>query len=49
MNKQMLDIPGPATYNAITPTIEHALSKNNSPNKGSGAIINPITVVQAVS
>ena len=49
MNKQMLDIPGPATYNAITPTIEHGLSKNNSPSKGSGAIINPITVVQAVS
>ena len=49
MNKQLLDIPGPATYNAITPTIEHALSKNNSPSKGSGAIINPITVVQAVA
>ena len=54
MNKEEIDRPGPGSYNTFDPLpLTKGMTRNASPvNKGGtsvGAIINPITVVQAVS
>lgn len=50
MNKEAIDAPGPGSYNTIAAVSTKGMTRNASPSsKGSGAIINPITVVQAVS
>ena len=50
MNKETIDIPGPGSYNTIAAVPSKGMTRNASPSsKGSGAIINPITVIQAVS
>jgi len=52
MSKESQERPGPASYNTIEsiPVPSKGMTRNLSPSsKGSGAIINPITVVQAVS
>ena len=50
MNKESIENPGPGSYNTIVPVSTRGMTRNASPSiKGSGAIINPITVIQAVS
>ena len=50
MNKETSIDPGPGSYNTIAAVPNRSMTRNASPsNKGSGAIINPITVIQAVS
>ena len=50
MNKETFIDPGPGSYNTIVAVPNRGMTRNASPsNKGSGAIINPITVIQAVS
>ena len=50
MNREKIEVPGPGSYETIQPIpMKRGMERQYSPGKGSGAIINPITVVQAVS
>jgi len=51
LNRQKaFEVPGPGTYETTAPVyVTNGMTRHPSPHKISGAVINPITVVQAVA